>query len=151
MPCKCARSNQAKAQRASEKHGFSSAFTDNSFEKLLDPRGFRDQNAGPDPGWLVAAGGSKKKNGHHQFFCSLRPVWALMIMEFQLYTTQDSKGHKKCKSRVKFITNITPNWSTWFAQAGKNYLWSVLTQNGIHRRGKSKISLYQFCDKVKSY
>ena len=24
-------------------------------------RGFRDQNAGLDPGWLVAAGGSKKK------------------------------------------------------------------------------------------
>jgi hypothetical protein len=24
-------------------------------------RGFRDQNAGPDPGWLVAHGGSKKK------------------------------------------------------------------------------------------
>jgi hypothetical protein len=31
-------------------------------------RGFRDQNAGPDPGWLVAARGSKKKNGHHLFF-----------------------------------------------------------------------------------
>ena len=34
----------------------------------------RDQNAGPDPGWLVAVGGSKKKNGHHLFFSSLRPV-----------------------------------------------------------------------------
>ena len=31
------------------------------------PRGFRDQNAGPGAGWLVAAGVSKKKNGLHQF------------------------------------------------------------------------------------
>ena len=26
-----------------------------------------------------------------------------MIIEFQLYTTYDSKGHKKCELRVKFI------------------------------------------------
>ena len=34
---KSARSNQAKARRASEKHGFDSTFSDNPFEKLLDP------------------------------------------------------------------------------------------------------------------
>jgi hypothetical protein len=29
--------------------------------EMKNARGFRDQNAGPDPGWLVAARGSKKK------------------------------------------------------------------------------------------
>ena len=47
---------------------------------LYISRGFRHQNAGLDPGWLVAAGGSKKKKGHHLFFCSLRSIWALKIM-----------------------------------------------------------------------
>jgi len=37
-----------------------------------EPRGFRDQNAGPDPGWLVAAGGSKKKNWTSSKFCLLK-------------------------------------------------------------------------------
>ena len=37
-------------------------------KKRMATRGFRDQNAGPDPGWLVAAGGLKKKNGRHNFF-----------------------------------------------------------------------------------
>ena len=31
------------------------------------PRGFWDQNAGPYPGWLVAAQGLKKKNGPQIF------------------------------------------------------------------------------------
>ena len=52
------------------------------------------------------------------------------------------------RSRVKFIANITPNWSAWFVQAGKFYLRSVLTWNGIQGRGKSKITLYQFWDNV---
>jgi len=30
-------------------------------QKIRGSRGFRDQNAGPGAGWLVAAGGSKKK------------------------------------------------------------------------------------------
>jgi hypothetical protein len=45
-----------------------------NFDCLPDlpyPRGFRDQNAGPGAGWLVAAGGlleaRKKKKGLHQF------------------------------------------------------------------------------------
>jgi hypothetical protein len=33
-----------------------------------DSRGFQDQNAGPDPSWLVAAGGSKKKNWTSSIF-----------------------------------------------------------------------------------
>jgi hypothetical protein len=46
-------------------------FGDWNWKKIvkLGTRGFRDQNAGPDPGWLVAAGGLKKKNGRHNFFC----------------------------------------------------------------------------------
>ena len=38
------------------------------------PRGCRDQNAGPDPGWLVAAWGSKKIIRHCQKNCPLRPI-----------------------------------------------------------------------------
>jgi len=40
----------------------------------LLPRGCRDQNAGPDPGWLVAAWGSKKIIRHCQKNCPLRPI-----------------------------------------------------------------------------
>ena len=29
------------------------------------------------------------------------------------YATWGSKAHKKCESRVKYITNIAPNWSVW--------------------------------------
>jgi len=36
-------------------------------------RGFRDQNAGPDPGWLVAAGCSKKKMDIINFFAPRGP------------------------------------------------------------------------------
>ena len=47
-------------------------------DAMAQPRGFRDQNAGLDPGWLVAARGSKKKKkGRHYFFHFVRPVWAL--------------------------------------------------------------------------
>ena len=52
MPRKCARSNQVKAQRASGKCRFSSAFTDNPFEKLLDPDyepSEGSDNEDPDP------------------------------------------------------------------------------------------------------
>ena len=56
----------------------------------------------------------KKKNGRHQKICPLRPIWPLIIMQVQLYTTWDSRAHKKCEWRVKYIINITPNWSTWF-------------------------------------
>jgi len=38
-----------------------------SITRVERARGFRDQNAGPGAGWLVAAGVSKKKNGLHQF------------------------------------------------------------------------------------
>jgi hypothetical protein len=56
----------------------------------------------------------EKKNGHRQFFCPLRPIWALIIMRVQLYTTWYSKAHRKREWRVKYITNITPNWSPAF-------------------------------------
>jgi len=53
----------------------------------------------------------EKKNRHRQIFCPLRPIWALIIMRVQLYTTWYSKAHRKREWRVKYITNITPNWS----------------------------------------
>ena len=56
----------------------------------------------------------EKKNRHRQIFCPLRPIWALIIMWVQLYTTWYSKAHRKREWRVKYITNITPNWSPAF-------------------------------------
>ena len=40
----------------------------------------------------------EKKKGCHQFFCPLRPIWPLMIMQVQLYTTWDSEARKKCET-----------------------------------------------------
>jgi len=60
-------------------------------------------------GWLPPE--AWKKNRHRQIFCPLRPIWALIIMQVQLYTTWYSKAHRKREWRVKYITNITPNWS----------------------------------------
>ena len=76
----------------------------------MKPRGFQDQNAGLDPSWLVAAEGSKKINRHCQIFCPLRPIWAL-ISSIIYYMV---KAHRKREWRVKYITNITPNWSPAF-------------------------------------
>ena len=80
-------------------------------------------------GWLPPEAWKKKMDVI--IFFALRPVWAPMTLEFQLYTTWDSKAHKKCESRVKFITNIAPNWSPGWKNLFVAYL-------DIHGRSKSQ-------------
>ena len=77
----------------------------------LNPRGFRDQNAGPVASWLVAARGLKKKMDIIKILPSgqpLRPIWALIKMQVQLCTTWDSKAHKKCEWRAREFQNLNP-------------------------------------------